>query len=294
MSALTVQIYKDIEEQIYRSGDTRISSTFWASNFPCLETSCDRQNVYRLLNIPGDKPFSIGGRAITSIGNAVEEQIVYRWGKAGITVGGSVALQEGNHTNQFAVADPDTWLHGKMDAVLDLRPKIKTVLPVDIKSKDTNKIILMQKGEASYDQKHYAQVQAYIYLCDLVYDEMGWEHMGLGRPESACIFYASRENPSQTFTFYIKADWKAIENALIRLHTNRRDYLDGVIPERDPDFMWSKDECQWCDFKKFACKPDFKAGINDLSQSHGIEFAKTIRPNYDYEETRKKVLSRWN
>lgn len=45
--------------------------------------------------------------------------------------------------------------------------------------------------------------------------------------------------------------------------------------------------------KKNVCKPDHTKKITTLADSHGIAYAKTIRPNYDYDVMRQAVLDRW-
>lgn len=287
----TKKAYLEAEKKIY-SGPERITTSFWASQFPANESSCDRQSVYHLMNLPDDGPFSENGRAITLMGQAAEDQIVYRWGKLGITVGGSVAVREGARTVQLYLEDKEIWLSGSVDAVLDLRPSYDSVLPVDVKSKSHEAIKEMKEGKRSYDEKHYAQVLAYIYLTSLVYEEMGWPEIGLKPPRGAVIFYVSRENPRYTHEYYIPAKWAEIEWAVGRLKMTRDSFLNGIILPREEGWMWSEGECKYCKFKKHACKPDQIKGINSVEKSSGIEWAK-INKDYDLEYYKSKIISRW-
>jgi hypothetical protein len=45
-------------------------------------------------------------------------------------------------------------------------------------------------------------------------------------------------------------------------------------------------------FKK-TCKLDFEQGVDKLTDSVGINRAKLVREDYDYTESRKRVLDRW-
>lgn len=292
----TKKAYEDLEKKLWKSPPTRFTTSFWCSNYPIFDTSCSRRSLYGLLNIPPAEPFSAKGRAITAMGNAAEDQIVYRWGKAGLTIGGSVAIVEGNKAAQLEVEDPETWLSGKMDAVLNLHPKYSAVLPVDVKSKDENTIKNMKKGNREFDPKHKAQVLSYIYLCNLIHEDMGWSDLGLEPARAAIIFYVDRNNPRETHEFFIEADWKLIEKANERLRSWKEAYLSDTLPERPEGWFWSKPEfeCKYCEKKAIACKPDHNDNVEKLSSSKGIRWAVENSFTYDYPLSKRKVLERWS
>jgi hypothetical protein len=132
-----------------------------------------------------------------------------------------------------------------------------------------------------------------MYLCNLFHDDMGWGEMGLEPARSAYIFYASRQDPRTTAEFYIPIDWDFINSGIEQLTQWKDNYLNDELPERPREWRWTEEPCRWCPMKKYACKPDNKDKITKLSESNAVGFAKELRPNYDFEETRREVLKRW-
>lgn len=261
-------------------------TSFHASQFPSLTRPCGRKALYTMMDVPNAEPISPFLRGVAEIGKAVENIIVDRWRHAGI-------LLEISEEEQMKFSDDDTWLSGATDAILDLRPICDTVVPTDVKSKAIKVIDQMIEGERSYDEKHYIQVQAYIYLCRKFHIEMGWADLGLKPAESGFIIYAAREEPTKIKEFYIEADYELISEGIRTLQEWREDFKDDILPERPKSWMWTLDPCKWCDFKKHVCKPDYKAGITKLSESHAVEFTKNLRSNYDPDIIKERVLDRW-
>jgi len=268
-------------------------TSFHASAFPGAEKSCGRAAIYSLMDIPGTGPTPAKLRGQAEVGKAVEYLIVHRWGHAGLTIGGSVPITFGGNAKQLGFEHSDYWLTGSSDAVLDVRPYWDYVLPVDVKSKAQDVIDAMKNGARSYDEKHYYQIQAYIFLCQEFHDQMGWNEMGLKPAVGGTIFYASRQDLTDTVEFYVDADQDLIERATNNLSEWKELFLNQTLPDRPKEWRWTEEPCKWCPFKKFACKPDLKVGITDFSKSHGIEYAKNLRPQYDFEEMRKDVINRW-
>jgi len=297
---LTEQAYIDLEHKVWKENledsphGRPWHTSFHASQFPSQTRPCGRKAIYTMMDVPNAEPISPFLRGVAEIGKAVEQQIVHRWGFAGLTIGGSVALVEGSETAQIRFADDDTWLTGAADAILDLRPSCDTVLPVDVKSKTTAVLDAMIAGERSYDEKHYIQVQAYIYLCRKYHVEMGWQDLGLKPAESGYIFYSSREDPRKTKEFYVEADYNLINDGIETLHEWKKNFLSGDLPERPKSWYWTIDPCKWCDFKKHVCKPDYKDKVTKIEDSHAMTFTKELRKNYDPEKIKERVLSRWN
>lgn len=291
---ITKVAYEDSEQKLYQNDlddaqDRHRTTSFFASEFPMQPRPCARKALYSLMDVPQSAPNSIFMRGVVEIGKAVEEQIVDRWIDAGIMLSNN----QGNK-KQIRFEDNETWLSGAADAILDLRPSLNTVVPVDIKSKTTKVLDEMIAGERSYDEKHYAQVQAYIFLCRKYHIEMGWEDIGLKPAESGYIFYASREEPTKTFQFFIEADYTLINNGINTLKDWKANFLSGDLPERPKGWMWGLEPCKWCSYKRDVCKPDYKAGVTRLEDSHAIEYTKNLRKNYDPEKTKERVVERWN
>jgi hypothetical protein len=294
----THRAYVAYEEKVWRENrDNKPHGRPWhtsfhASSFPGSEKACGRREIYTLMDIPSTEPAPPHLRATGEMGKAAESQIVFRWAHAGLLLGGSSPLKDGGSFKQLGFEDPETWLTGSIDAVLGL-PTFPHVLPVDIKSKAKHIIDQMKVGALSYDPKHYAQVQAYCYLCHKFYDEMGWEEIGFKRPVGAIIYYVSRENPRHTHEFFVDIDWPFINRGLENLKNWRQAFESGILPERPKEWKWTEEPCKWCKFKKMACKPDVKEGTTNLRRSQAVTFAKSIRPTYSIDETMEGVTNRW-
>lgn len=109
------------------------------------------------------------------------------------------------------------------------------------------------------------------------------------------LLYAALDDATVTHEFLYSHDAKGFEEGRRKLTAWKDAFARGDLPERPSDWMWSKDpyQCRWCPFKRDVCKPDDKAGIGRLRDSHAIPAAAAIRPGYDYDATRRAVLDRW-
>jgi hypothetical protein len=245
------------------------------------------------MDIPGAEPTNPKLRGQGEMGKAAENLIVHRWANAGMMLSVDVPEFYGQKMKQVGFEVPTLWFTGSVDAILDIRPNWEYVLPVDVKSKDHDIITSMQVGSRSYDERHFAQLQAYLYLCIRFHEEMGWGKLGLKPAIGGIIYYVSRQDPTNTAEFYIEADGGLMADANGVIAATKASFEEDSLPPRDPSWKWSEEPCKWCDFKKFACKPDDKAGITVLSETNGVAFAKTVRDDYDPDKTREKVLERW-
>jgi hypothetical protein len=271
-------------------------TSFHASSFPggVDEKRCGRKALYELMNIPGE-PFSPRGRAVMEIGNAVESQIAYRLGHYGITLAGSVPINEGDPWRQLGLSDRERWLTGSIDLTLDLRWTRQgwdRVTPVDIKSKDEKKIREMRMGMRGPDQSHIGQVMSYSHLCRVWHSEMGWEQMGLRPAEGGILYYSNRASPRDTYEFWVPWDQEYVDAGLRRLEQWRDSFTEMKLPPRDKKWRWTEEPCKWCDFKK-ACKADVKADVQDLSQSCTVTIARSKNPGYDPQEAVREVVGAW-
>lgn len=292
LEKLTTKLMVQFEEKEWRES-TRATTSFFASQFPGEEKSCERRMLYSLMNLPEVNPVSPKLRGMSIMGNSVEYLIVHRWAVGGITLSGSVPLHYGDPIEQTKFEDEETLLSGATDAILDLRPEYDSVLPVDIKSKDHDVVKQMQVGARSYDPKHYLQVQAYIYFCRKFHDDMGWGSTNLSLAKGGIIYYVSRQDPTFSKQFYIAYDSAIIDKAIKTLKKTKENFYLNKLPARPKDWKWSEEPCKWCPFKKEACKKDWKAGVEELDKSNGIEFAKMVKPSYDYDEVKSKIEERW-
>lgn len=293
----THRAYTDLNKKIWRDNLDNAPhghpwhTSFHGSQFPGGEKACGRAAIYGLMDIPNVGPNSPMLTATAEMGKAAENQIVYRWGQAGLLIAGKPPKKDGEEGVQFKVTDEGLWLTGAIDAVLGL-PDFPYVLPVDIKSKSKEVIDQMKAGQQGYYPEHYAQVQAYIYLCDLVYDDMDWKEKGFAPPIAAIIYYVSRENPRHTFEFYVERDDEFIDRGIKNIQEWQATFKRGELPARDNNWKWTDDPCKWCRYKKMACKPDAKEKIIHAKHSNAIKFAKTLR-EYDHEAVSREVFDRW-
>ena len=267
---------------------------FYASMFPGGEDElrCPRLALYNMMNIPEPEPISPSGRAIMNMGNAAEKQIVWRWGKMGLLLNVKVPDKEYGYMNQIGFTDKETWLSGYADAVMDIRPRWDSVLPVDVKSKSQAKIDAMKAGEASYDPDHYKQVQAYLYLCRKFHQQMGWDKLGLNPAKGGVIYYVSRDNPRSTWSAYVPYDEDFVNAGIERLRVWKEHYLNDELPERPKEWKWTKPPCQWCPLKKM-CKQDIREDVTRLSDSNTVQLAKKLNPDFDLDKVRQEVMKRW-
>lgn len=297
LDAITEQAYLLEEELAHKKNSNKSPGgrAFYSSMFPGGEDEkrCARHALYGMIGAPDPEPIKPAGRAVIEMGKAAEKQIVWRWGKMGILLGGiDVPDKEYNYMNQLGFNDPDLWLSGYADAVLDLRPRIVSVYPVDIKSKSHDHITQLRNGTKTYDPDHYKQIQSYIYLCRKYHEYLGFDKLGLEPAKSGAIFYVSRDNPRFTWTAHIEYDHKFVEAGIERLKEWKENFLNDELPERPKEWKWTKPPCQWCSLKK-NCKADIKNDVTRLSDSSVVELATKLNPKYDLEKTKEAVIKRW-
>lgn len=271
-------------------------TSFHASAFPggVDEKRCGRRALYGLMNVPGEK-FTPRGRAVMEMGQAAERQIIYRLHRAGITVAGAASLLEDMDGRQLGLEDPEHWLTGSLDAVLDIRatvPHWDRVLPMDVKSKDERGIIKLRVGEKQPDISHVAQIQTYSYLCRRVHGQMGWEAIGLRPSEGGVLYYVSRSSPRDHYEHFVEWDEEYVEAGLERIREWIKLFKEGRLPERPKEWRWTEEPCKWCDFKKL-CKQDIKDDIVLLEDSNAVKFAKQKNEEYDPKKIKDGVLDRW-
>lgn len=296
---LTIQAMKDYEQEAWAENlESSPHGHPWhtsihASAYQAGDMACKRKLLYTLLDIPNAEPTNPRLRGQGEMGKAAENLITHRWAKAGMMLGVDVPEFYGQKMAQVGFEVPTLWFTGSVDAILDIRPHWEYVLPVDVKSKDHDIVTSMQVGSRSYDERHFMQLQAYLYLCIYFHNEMGWDKLGLKEAKGGIIYYVSRQDPTHTHEFYIEADGMLMADANAVIGAAKVAFEEDRLPPRPKEWKWSEKPCQYCDFKKFACKPDDKDGITVLSETNGIAFAKTVRDGYDPDETRKKVLERW-
>ncbi len=138
------------------------------------------------------------------------------------------------------------------------------------------------------------------------------EHVSfdLDPPTSGEIYYASRSWPrghprhgKRTKTFFYEHD-EAFMNLGKKVLAEARDaFVAGRLPTRPRHMQWSALPCKQCRYKPI-CRLDegvqpnkrkaTAAPVERLDESNAVAHAKSVRPNYSYEDTRAAVLAQWN
>lgn len=143
---------------------------------------------------------------------------------------------------------------------------------------------------------------AYGY-CPRCEDYAGTEVFHLDPPTTGEIYYWSRSWPRKTKSFFFEHDPSFMANGMAVLRQARQAYIDDRLPERPAHFQWGVGPCQNCDFKPF-CRAD--SGVpgrlrkprpelirTRLTESHGVESTRSLRPKYDPEAVRARVFQEW-
>lgn len=290
--------YQDVERQRLAdsAGDSPHGSpwhtSFHASQFPGDDPkACSRQSLYRMMDFPGDL-FSRRSRVLMAQGKAIEEDLVQTFAEHG-----QLLSAPPDAPVQTGFTYPEAWLTGSVDCVIRSRNR---PLPIEIKTKDRETVEAMQAGRGP-DDGHVFQLKVQLALVRIFQDEL-WP--GLDPVTHGFVYYVSRgdkkgEQQVLTAEFRVDLDQRFFEIGVERLKQWRSYFLEDVLPEENPDkrhpmgWKWSYLPCQWCNFKK-TCKLDFQERVTTLSESRGIGRARLVRPEYDPDAARLRVLNRWN
>jgi len=292
---VTVRAYQEVEAQRWRdnAGNSPHGHpwhvSFHASQFPGSDPmACARQALYRMMDFPDAEPFSRNSRTVMEAGKAIEVELVRTWHEAGILL--SAPPDEKIQTG-FEL--PEAWLTGSVDAIIKPYNWNKPV-PVEIKTKYQKDIDEMLLGRGP-DASHVSQLKVQLAFVRMYQKDL-WP--GLDPVTHGFIYYLSRDRPSSTAEFRVDYDPTFFALGVERLKAWKAYFQEDYLPEIKPSkrhpmgWKWSYPPCQWCPFKK-TCKIDFQERVGALSESRGIERARLVRPNYDAEFARLRVLARW-
>lgn len=291
--------YRDVEAQRVRddSGSSphgaHWHTSFHASQFPGDDPkACGRQAQYRLMNFPRD-PFSRRSRVLMAQGKAIEEDLVQTFFEDGQLLS---AAPTAEHQTGFEY--PEAWLTGSVDCVL--RPhNWNRPVPVEIKTKDRETVLEMQAGRGP-DEGHVFQLKVQLALVRIFQGQL-WP--GLDPLTHGYIYYVARgdkkgEREVITAEFRVDYDQRFFDMGVARLQEWKAAFEQDILIQGNANkthpmgWKWSYPPCQWCDYKK-ACKLDFQEGVVQLSDSRGVDRARLVRPDYDADATRDRVLDRW-
>jgi hypothetical protein len=303
------------------------ATSFHSSAFPGDDdTVCGRAQVYELLDPAPEKPLEPWLREWFSLGSALEHRWIEKFFRYGVLLSADVT---GEDQFQTAFEDPDVWLTGSPDAII-LPPYWSKSTVVEIKTTEHSKVLAMiadSDDVPNSHKKYIRQLKTYIGFAHekpfsptvLVCEKSGtmfkkvqgkWtdkcnhNHEGFCQPkllkveppDDGTLIYSSREEPLKTVSYYCRYDKNFLEDGKEKLKVWRQLYLEGKIPphvRENEKAKWSEGECRFCKWKPIGCKVDFKEKRKFLSESELINHTKKIRPQYDYNVTRKAVLDRW-
>ena len=320
--------------------------SFHGSQFPGNDPkACGRASLYRMIDTPrtfGSYLFS--NRKLTQIADAgkdIEDRLVMKWHEAGFLVSPPPFDPFGNKQDQLVFQHPEAWLTSTVDSIV-LWPR--SVMPIvsEVKSKYANVIADMQRLIRGPDEKHVKQIKTQIAMARYFYTQYPLvvqrcfntdrlaiplvlngdgavrlvcpQHMTtdclyeaeLVPPEYGYLYYVSRDNPIDTFEFYIEYDPSFYEAGIAKLVEWRKNFENDELPQtnfKEKRFahpfgwLWGDQPCKWCDFGDI-CRSDMKKALAEqrplkLSESAAIEDALAARSDYSYEEARKAVVDRW-
>jgi hypothetical protein len=294
-------------------------TSFHASQFPGDDPyACGRAALYGMMNVPSPEPTSRWLRGLGEAGKAIEDFLVRRWGTVGALLSADADADE-----QTGFVDPETWFTGNCDAI---------VIPfgwnrghvVDVKGKFVDVVKDMQHFMRGPDDKHVRQIKAYIGeahdtfhlrypevcvcestwavasnivggVCPIHGGDACLKMIKMQPVVDGSLYYVARDDWNVTHEFFFGYDKNFTEEGKRRLVEWKEHFKEGTLPPRPDGWMWSKEPypCRFCPYKKHACKPDDKEMVERLEDSHAIEYAQSIWPDYDYEATRATVLDRW-
>jgi len=275
--------------------------SFHASQFPGDDSmACARQALYRMMDLPAGDPPSRRLHMTAEAGKAIEVDLVTIFHEHGILI--SAAPHEDVQTG-FVI--PEVRLTGSVDSAIVMR---RRPVPVEIKTKHESVIREMRLGRLGPDDSHVKQIKTQLGLVRAA-QEAGELWSDLKLCDHGVIYYLPRDTkytpqfPVETAEFRVDYDPVFYETGLEQLKRFRAYWDEEILPELKPGkrttkfghpngWKWSKPPCQFCSYKK-VCQLDFRGEVTDMSESHGIEEAKLIRPDYDYSEARNRVESRW-
>ncbi len=274
--------------------------SFHASQFPGDDPmSCARQSLYRMMDLPSDAPPTRWLMMTAESGKTIETGVVKAFDDANLLLSAPP-----DSPVQTGFEMPEVMFTGSVDSVISMR---RRPTPIEIKTKHESVIAKMKLGMLGPDDGHVKQLKTEMGLVRAA-QESGdlWPDMPLC--DRGYIYYLARDTPFlvdgtvavvQTAEFMVEYDPKFFETGLEVLKRWKAYWVEEHLPSINPNkrhpngWRWSYPPCNFCSFKKI-CKADHLAGIDSLEDSTGIEYAKSVRPDYKYEDARKRVKKRWS
>lgn len=307
--------------------------------------ACGRQALYRMMNIPRTTgSYFFSNRKLTQIADAgkdIEDRLVMKWHGAGYLLSPPPYNALGQRQHQFVMESPDEWLTSTVDAITLPRRSITPVV-TEVKSKYADVIEQMQMLQRGPDDKHVKQIKAQIGLaredflrnprivlrcfnsdrlaisyydfrsskeilvCPQHLHNDCLHEVKLKPPHYGYLYYVSRDNPTDTFEFYIEHDEQFMASGRAKLIEWQQNFINNVLPQTnftDKRFshpfgwLWGDEPCKWCDYGDH-CRSDHKKAIEKgmvlaLHESEAVEFAKGVKADYELDLVKIAVGERW-
>ena len=290
--------------------------SYHASSFPGdISQACPRAAVYGMADIPSEVPTDRWLEGVAAVGKAIElshvramrdAEYLVRSGQEGVSTDPDEVGADGKPMPQMGFIDHEHWLTGSVDMPI-LPPNYATPHIVEVKTKAESKIREMNLGERQADPAHRRQL-----LCSLglAHENPGafkhpTEDKLLPVPVDGSIHYTARDSewpgPQPTHEFHVDYNPEFMEQGRAHLKRFKQAFIEGELVETVPHkntrshplgWKWSEGACKFCKRKRY-CKADYQSGVNKLSESHAIAFARFSRPDYDYLTRRRTVFNFW-
>jgi hypothetical protein len=323
-----------------REHDWHVS--FHGSAFPGdSDIACGRQQLYRMMDIPRE-PFGRRGRQFVEMGKDFEDALVWKWYWAGRL------LSAPPNKEQTQYEDPDVWLTTSTDAIVLPTKRHSSGVVCEVKEKFARDLDAMKSLIRDPDFPHVKQVKCQIGMAHENIE--GWrvkrcfntgrigidqpygcsEPLDIGvvcpqhkhtdclreeeiaPPDCGYLYYASRDDPVDTWEFYFDYDAAFMAAGRSKLAQWREAFENEILPQTQfaekrfsHPFGWTwtmskkmpNSPCQYCDFGAI-CRDDHKLAVKkgapiSLRESEAIVAAKEQRPDYDFDRVKAAVLSRW-
>jgi hypothetical protein len=299
------------------------ATSFHASAFPGdSDDVCGRQLVYEMLDIPSPEPRKPFLQAWFDLGSHLEHDWVRRFASYGVLLTADVTADD---RYQTTFEEEEVWLSGSCDAIVLPRGWTKSHV-VEIKTVSHERLLAMLSRTPTFPLSHakyLRQLKTYIglahelpftpainlcdesgaiisaksdYVCPDHHKRCAHHVQILEPPDDGTLIYSSREEPLTVASCRVFYDEKFMQAGREKLAELRDYFLRGEIPPHPAQGRAKKWTSKWCDrcpWKSAFCKADDSENVTDLASSDLIPFAKSIRPDWDYESKRSSVLWRW-
>jgi len=286
---------------------------------------CPRKLAYGMMAFSHTGTLPQKAHAAGVVGSAVEDWVVSM-----LDLDGRLLSASHDSQHQIGFEDADHWLTGSPDLIV--LPKFwNRPLVIEKKTAYMDVVEEMRRLTRSCVPAHGRQCQGYIGLghhlspqlwpavvvCrhtwriaeegnEPVIDAMVCRDHGI-HADSGClieielqpitegvVLYSARDHPEVRKSWYFEHDEQRFQRGLEVLRQVQTYYAQDQIPPHPFDGkQWSVDPCKFCDYKREICKPDHQAGVEKLSESHGVDWSRGVYGNYDPTKIRQAVLDRW-